>query len=101
MHIMRDKTMRLVYLSKKDYVNKLLQHFNMEGEKAIRTPLPPYVKLCAKDSPKSNVEKAEMAKVPYASCVGSLMYAMIATCPDIAFAVGVVSRYMSDPGKKH
>ena len=33
--------------------------------------------------------------------VGSLMYAMIATRPDIAFAVGVVSRYMSNPGKKH
>ncbi|MCO5566392.1 hypothetical protein L7F22_020069 [Adiantum nelumboides] len=42
-----------------------------------------------------------MEKIPYASAVGSLMYAMIATCPDIAFAVGVVSRYMSNPGKKH
>ena len=73
----------------------------MEGGKAISTPLPPYVKLSAKDSLKSNVEKAEMAKVPYASCVGNLMYAMIATRPDIAFAVGVVSRFMSDPGKKH
>ena len=53
----------------------------MEGGKAISTPLPPYVKLSAKDSLKSDVEKAEMAKVPYASCVGSLMYAMIATRP--------------------
>ena len=42
-----------------------------------------------------------MAKVPYSSAVGSLMYAMICTRPDIAFAVGVVSRYMSNPGKKH
>ena len=42
-----------------------------------------------------------MAKVPYASCAGSLMYAMIATRPDIAFAVGVVSRFMSDLGEKH
>ena len=42
-----------------------------------------------------------MAKVPYASCMGSLMYTMIATCPYIAFAVGVVSRYMLDPRKKH
>ena len=73
----------------------------MEGGKAISTPLPPYVKLSAKDSLKSDVEKAEMAKVPYASCVASLMYAMIATHPDIAFAVGVVSRFMSDPRKKH
>jgi len=59
------------------------------------------VKLSAKDSLKSDVEKAEMAKVPYASCVGSLMYAMIATRLYIAFVVGVVSRFMSDPGKKH
>ena len=42
-----------------------------------------------------------MEKIPYASAVGSLMYAMIATRPDIAFAVGVVSRYMSNLGKKH
>ena len=73
----------------------------MEGGKAISTPLPPYVKLNAKDSLTSDVEKDEMTKVPYASCVGSLMYAMIATRLDIAFAVGVVRRFMSDPGKKH
>ena len=42
-----------------------------------------------------------MAKVPYASAVGSLMYAMVATRPDIAYAVGIVSRFMSNPGKKH
>ena len=42
-----------------------------------------------------------MDKLPYAYACGSLMYAMIATRPDIAFAVGVASRYMSNPGKKH
>ena len=46
-------------------------------------------------------EKAEMAKMSYSSVVGSLMYAMICTRPDIAYAVGVVSRYMSNRGKKH
>ena len=53
------------------------------------------------DSPKSDAEKAEMAKVPYSFAAGSLMYAMICTRPDIAYAVGVVSRYMYNPGKKH
>jgi len=37
-----------------------------------------------------------MAKVPYANAVGSLMYAMVCTGPDIS---QVVSRYMHDPGK--
>ena len=40
-----------------------------------------------------------MCKVPYASTVGSLMYAMVYTRPDIAHAVGVVSKYMNNPGK--
>ena len=42
-----------------------------------------------------------MSKVPYSSTVGSLMYAMVCTRLDIAHAVGVVSRYMNDPGKEH
>ena len=42
-----------------------------------------------------------MSHVPYSSAVGSLMYAMVCTRPDIAYAVSVVSRYMANPGKQH
>ena len=42
-----------------------------------------------------------MSRVPYASAVSSLMYAMVCTSPDIAHAVGVLSRFMSKPGKEH
>jgi hypothetical protein len=42
-----------------------------------------------------------MSHVPYASVVGSLMYAIICTRPDIAHALGVLSKYMSKPGKEN
>ena len=42
-----------------------------------------------------------MDAVPYASAVGSLMYAMVSTIPDIAQAVGVVSRHLQNPGREH
>ena len=42
-----------------------------------------------------------MKEIPYASTVGSLMYAMLCTRPDISFVVGVMSRYQSNPGMKH
>lgn len=42
-----------------------------------------------------------MSTIPYSSAVGSLMYAMVCTRPDIAHSVGVVSRYLSNPGKVH
>ena len=42
-----------------------------------------------------------MSKVPYVSTIGSLMYAMVCTRPDIAHAVRVVSKLMSKPGKQY
>ncbi|KAK4581857.1 hypothetical protein RGQ29_025142 [Quercus rubra] len=42
-----------------------------------------------------------MRNCPYASTVGSLMYAMIYTRPDICYVVSIVSRYQSNPGSKH
>ena len=42
-----------------------------------------------------------MNSIPYANLVGSLMYVMVCTRPDIAYAVSLVSRYMENPGKAH
>ena len=101
MRIKRNRKKGILELSQESYIKKVLQCFNMTEGKSVSTSLPSYVKLSNDDSPKSDFEKEEMAKVPYSSAVGSLMWAMIATRPDIAFAVGVVSRYMANPGKKH
>ena len=46
-------------------------------------------------------KRMEISRVPYASVVGSLMFAMTCTRPDIAHAVRAVSRYMVNPGKEH
>ena len=42
-----------------------------------------------------------MSSIPYASVVGSLMYVMVSTLPNIAHAVGTVRRYLSNLGKSH
>ena len=42
-----------------------------------------------------------MSRVPYASDIGSLMYAMLCTRPNLTQAISVVSRYMDNPGKEH
>ena len=101
MNICRDKKNRKLTLSQADYVEKVLQRFSMENAKAVSTPLPGHLKLTKDMCPKTQEEKDKMSKVPYASVVGSLMYAMVCTRPDIAHAVGVVSRYMSHPGIEH
>ena len=51
--------------------------------------------------PGNEAERNEMSRVPYASAVGSLMFAMICTRLDITQAVGAVSRYMANSGGEH
>jgi hypothetical protein len=55
-------------------------------------------RLSASQCPRSDIEKDQMKGIPYASAVGSLMYAQTCTRPDIAYAVGLLGRYQSKPG---
>ena len=55
----------------------------------------------SKQYPRSENGKKKMKNVPYASVVGSLMYAMVCAMPDIAHAVCVVSQFLSNPRKEH
>ena len=50
---------------------------------------------------KNDYEDKEMQKIPYASAVGSLMYAQVCTRPDIAYITGMLGRYLSNPGVDH
>jgi len=45
--------------------------------------------------------EAEIDITKYQRCIGSLMYLMICTCPDIAYSVGVLSCYVACPGRTH
>jgi hypothetical protein len=51
--------------------------------------------------PKNDFEREQMKKIPYASAVGSLMYAQVCIRPDIAFVVGMLGRYQSNLGIDH
>ena len=65
------------------------------------TPIDKSLSLSRDMCPKTPKEKEKMSKLSYASAVGSLMYAMMCTHPDICYAIGLVSRYQSNPSQKH
>ncbi|CAL2278471.1 unnamed protein product [Prunus armeniaca] len=58
-------------------------------------------KLSSEQSPKTEQERLEMKDKPYASLVGSLMYAQVCTRPDLAFCISVLSIFQSNPGQAH
>src|SRR3954471_18342860 len=52
-------------------------------------------------SPQTAAEREEMSKNPYALVIGSIMYAMVCTRPDVSFALSACSRYQSNRGLVH
>ena len=101
MRITRGRKNHKLTLSQNEYIQKVLERFNMHNAKPVSIPLASHFKLSKEECPKTQDEMAHMSKVPYASAAGSLMYAMVYTRPDIAHAMAVVSRYMNNPGKEH
>jgi hypothetical protein len=69
--------------------------------KLASTPLANHFHLSTSQCPKTVEEIEDMSKVPYATIVGCLMYAMVCFRPNLAHAVGVVSNYMENIGRQH
>ena len=99
--IIRDRKNRLLALSQASYIDKVLIRFSMQNSKKGQLPSRHGVILSKEQCPKTPQEEEDMRRVPYASAVGSLMYAMLCTRPDICYAVGIVSRFQSNPGLDH
>ena len=73
----------------------------MTNCKPMDTPIAKGQYLSLEMCPKTPEERNKRARIPYASAIESLMYVMMCTRPDICYAVGLVSRYQSNPGYKH
>ena len=95
--ILRDRSRGILGLSQKSYIDKVLSRFAMKDSKPGDTLVAKRDKFSLKQCPSNDFERKEMQKIPYALVVGSLMYAQVCTRPDIAFIVGVLGRYQSDP----
>nr|GEY83420.1 retrovirus-related Pol polyprotein from transposon TNT 1-94 [Tanacetum cinerariifolium] len=101
MEIVRDRSRKILRVSQFGYVSKILKNFRIENGKSVQMPLGGHFKLSLKDCPIRDCDVERMSKVPYANAVGSLMYLMVCTRPDIAYAVSIVSRYLANPAKNH
>ena len=99
--ILRDRSQGILRLSQKSYIEKILNRFGMKDYSSGDTPVAKGDKFSLTQCPKNNLEIEEMQKIPYTSAMGSLMYAQVCTRPDIAFIVGMLGRYMSNPGVDH
>ncbi|TFY78105.1 hypothetical protein EWM64_g5909 [Hericium alpestre] len=99
--VTRDRSTRRLFLSQRQYILDMLERYNHSDCKPLSTPMEPGLQLSKAMSPQTPQEREEMESIPYISAVGSLLYLAGGTCPDIAYAVGVLCRFTSNPGMAH
>ncbi|KAK8662705.1 hypothetical protein V6N13_024596 [Hibiscus sabdariffa] len=99
--IYRDRSRRLLGLSQSTYIDKVLKRFSMEESKRGFLPMRHGISLSKEMCPSTPQERERMSQIPYASAIGSIMYAMICTRPDLSYALSMTSRYQANPGEGH
>ena len=99
--IYRDRSKRLIGLSQSAYIDKVLKRFSMQDSKRGYLPMSHGITLRKSQCPNPKDERERMSKIPYASAIGSIMYAMLCTKPDVSYALSITSIYQSDPGESH
>ena len=83
-----------VTMCQRHYLDDVLKRFGMSNCKAVISP----TDISSRLTPSNAVTKID---APFREAVDALMHLMTATRPDIAFAVGYVSRFMENPQVEH
>ena len=99
--IYRDRSRRLIGLSQSTYVDNVLKKFKMDQSKKGFLPVLQGVKLSQTQCPTTAEDREKMKVIPYASAIGSIMYAMLCTKPIVYLAMSLARRYDIDPGVDH
>ncbi|KAJ9544716.1 hypothetical protein OSB04_024423 [Centaurea solstitialis] len=99
--IYRNRSRRLIGLSQSTYIDKILKRFRMDESKKGFIPMQHGIVLSKAQCPVSSEDQDKMKLIPYASAIGSIMYAMLCTRPDVAYSISVTSRYQQNPGEAH
>src|SRR6266496_2952961 len=96
--IYRDRSRRLIRLSQSTYLDKVLKKFKMDQSKKGFLSVLQGVKFSHTQCPTTTEDREKMKVIPYASAIGSIMYAMLCTRPIVYLAMCLTKGYNSDPG---
>jgi hypothetical protein len=92
---------RTVTVSQSDYVDAMLDRFNMTAVNPASTPMDYGSQLSVTDCPTTEEGRRFTRDLDYRAAVGSLLWLANGTRPDISFAVSQVSRFLENPGEPH
>jgi hypothetical protein len=100
-HISRNRAKQTIRLSQTHYIKDMLQKYGMASANRVSTPMDPNVNLYVEEGKDERREEDEDSPSSYATKIGSLLYAVHSTRPDILYAVVTLAQFTKNPFAIH
>ena len=94
--ISRDRRNRKLFISQQQYITEILKRFHMSESRTVSTPMEK-----SSLSEIDTVDGKALENTPYRQAIGSLIYLVSGTRPDLAFCVRKLSQYLENPQRNH
>ena len=95
--IKRDWKARTLSINQHAYIESMVEKFRLTNMKKVLTPIDPHVQYSTKQCPSTLAQVEHMKWIPYSEAIGSIIWPAIVSCPDIAYAVGILLQFMQNP----
>ena len=89
--IYRDRLNKTIALCQYAYIDNVLHRFKMHDSKKGFLPMSHGINICKTQCPLTHDERERISRIPYASAIGYIMYAMLCTRPNVACALSMTS----------
>ena len=99
--IKRDRKSRTLSINQRAYIESMVEKFRLTGSKRTSTPMEANTLFTKSQSPSTPTQEARMKGVPYSEAIGSVLWPTVVSRPDTAYAVGILSQFMQNPGLAH
>jgi hypothetical protein len=99
--IKRDRNARTIAINQRTYIENMVEKFRLTGAKPVSTPMEPGSQFSVDQSPSSLNQVTKMRGVPYMEAIGSVLWPVVVSRPDAAYATGILSQFVQNPGPAH
>ena len=99
--IKRNRESRMISINQRTYIVSMVEKFRLTSAKPVLTPMELNAQFTTQQSPSTLNQTARMQGVPYYKALGSILWPAVVSCPDVAYAVGILSQFIQNPRTVH
>ena len=99
--IKRDRQSRTLAINQRAYLERMVERYSLTNARPVSTPMEPNVHFSVEQCPSTTNQLARMKGVPYSEAIGSVLWPVVVSRPDAAYAIGILAQFIQNPGPAH